>query len=544
MYKKFFKDNLQVRFDVISDLTSNHPLLYKTNKQAAAKLGISVRQVQRIKSQFDGSLDSLKHLNTLSNKHIKFSNTLLDDIIFTVRSWNRSLEDAGFNHLLYSHAYKKILDLFSISMSYTYFRNLCINNNITSSRICRNLTNNTFHLPSKVNQSLAHGFEWQADGTFDFTIISSNLSLCMHLIVDAASNTIISGFLDTQETTHGYLNAFKLAFEKYGIPMQAATDKRPSFSDNSLDDNRIVIMKEIFDDLGIALRLTSNPRSKNKVESKNFVVKDHIMKELALLNASTIEEANALLPDVIDKVNSYLSNQIDDDNNVLRDLPVDYDFDIKFSSQYQRTTQANCSISLDNIKYVAVNANTSKIVNYKRGAKITIYKNYKRELFVIRNNAKCMLIKATKENTSDFILENQKKIKRVITNDNYTVNFNKQKWHFINQDGVAQKFNKGDEVILYYKSVDGANTPLIAAINGANYKTCKGNVESDDKHEILTLTSHDSSVVINNNIYNFVDINRNIISFKDCEVYVTVKNNIPTAAIMNSKMYKMINASI
>lgn len=136
------------------------------------------------------------------------------------------------------------------------------------------------HLKSK--KKYKSGEEWQADGTFDFKLAGDETSYCAHVIVDRGSKLIIACYLDYQETTHGYLNCFKQAFEEYGYPQMITTNKRTSFENTSSGRDALTCLGKIFVSLDIAMRLTSNPRSKNSVEAKNAIIKTHVMSELAL----------------------------------------------------------------------------------------------------------------------------------------------------------------------------------------------------------------------------------------------------------------------
>lgn len=525
MMRKIIEKNLTKRHDIIKELVCESSQKYKTNSEAAVDLNLSIRQVQRLKKKFDGNMDSLKHKNSTYLKPKKFSTEIIEHILQLVRQWNHQLNRSNYSNLLYSHARYKIMDELNTSMSYTFFRNLLISNNILSSKIRRKPINNELHLESTANKEIKHGYEWQADGTFNVTLLNSKLNLCGHVIVDAASNAIISIFLDYQETNYGYLNAFKQAFEKYGIPKQVASDKRSAFSNNHGSEERNAVLARIFDDLDISSRLTSNPRSKNKVEGKNAVVKEHILKELVLLNASTLEKANGLLPALINKINSYLNNKFISTNSEIRPMPLNYDYSLNFSESNTRKILANCSISFNNKKYVLTNKNNNKILNLKKGTKVTIYSNYKNEEFVLYQNAKYQLTIATKENTNDLILENQKRELRTINSDSYTINWKKEVYHFINQDGTAQKFNPFDNVNFYFKYSKGRFTPIVAVINNKNHNIKKGYPVKKDLYTIESCVVKNNTIKIGNLLFRLVDENN---------TYIFVENN--TKVIIEKKI--------
>ena len=282
-------EDLEYRFEVIGKATKYQEY---TNKQAADALGLCVRQIIRLKNKFDGSMESLKHGN-YNNEHARrYSEELITKVVNLVQQLNQTLLDKGFKPINYHHALVNVLKTIKYDISYSSFVKMMHEHGILSHRsFATNLGNNAMHLPSASNQKVC-GEEWQADGTFKFRINENAEEYCVHLIVDNATNVMIAAFVDYEETTVGYLNAMKKGFEKYGIPLGFATDKRGTFYNLNSKEDRLTTVTRILDDLNVSSRVTSNPRSKNKVEYKNAIVKDWVMKEIALRNLSTIEEVN------------------------------------------------------------------------------------------------------------------------------------------------------------------------------------------------------------------------------------------------------------
>ena len=65
------------------------------------------------------------------------------------------------------------------------------------------------------------------------------LKSCLHLAADKATNTIVGGYFDKQETLNGYYHVLYQILIKYGIPYMFCTDNRTVFNYMSLNkDNR------------------------------------------------------------------------------------------------------------------------------------------------------------------------------------------------------------------------------------------------------------------------------------------------------------------
>lgn len=141
-----------------------------------------------------------------------------------VKALNIQLANKGLSSLNYKHALSKVRKELKLNISYSSFVKFMRDHKILSHRsFAIDLGENTMHLAS--GNKRACGEEWQADGTLKFTINGNPQEYCFHLIVDSASNIMIAGYVDYEETTNGYLHAMKHGFDTYGIPLGFATDK-------------------------------------------------------------------------------------------------------------------------------------------------------------------------------------------------------------------------------------------------------------------------------------------------------------------------------
>ncbi len=534
------------RFEVIKDLTSETPKIYKTNAIAAEKLDISIRQICRIKNNFDGTVNSLMHGNKGNSNHLIFDDETINKIIDYTRALNNKLQKEGISNYNYSYLRSKVFSQFGINISYTRLRQLMYDHNISSPRLHFKAHKSQMHLPCERNMRLKPGEEWQIDGTFEVYLSGGDISYCAHVIVDAATNVIIAIYLDYQETTNGYFNCLKQGFEQYGTPNRLASDRHPSFSNNSQEPKRHAAIAEICNKLNIQNRLTSNPRGKNKVESKNAVVKDSIMKDLILSGATTIEEANRILPTIINNINKHFGNSFALEQDTLhKPLSSNYNPEELFSKKEMRKISRNNTISLEKTTYILINPKTKTILKTKHSkniSKVTIYTMYNGQRFAKFKNVKYELVLATQENVVDIddynlIIEDRK-----ILRNKVNISFHKKQYYFINNDGSVAEFKHGTPVKLMYHTSGSKYYPQKANINNTIYIVKEGIPTIDDNtFEINTYITKDSLIRVNDLYYKLVNSNNVDITVKNNQqVQVELKNRIPQHGILSNKKFNLV----
>lgn len=128
---------------------------------------------------------------------------------------------------------------------------------------------------------------------------------CLHLSADEATNTIVGGYFDWQETLNGYYHVFEQILVNYGIPAKFKTDNRTVFNYMSLNKDKRTSDKDVLTQFGyackqfgIALETTSVSQAKGLIERDNGTFQDRLVNELRLNGITTIEEANKYLIEV------------------------------------------------------------------------------------------------------------------------------------------------------------------------------------------------------------------------------------------------------
>ena len=128
---------------------------------------------------------------------------------------------------------------------------------------------------------------------------------CLHLVIDKATNTIVGGYFDWQETLNGYYHVFHHILTNYGIPYKFLTDNRTIFNYMSLNPDKRTSEKDVLTQygyackgLGIDLKTTSVSQAKGLIERTNGTFQGRLVNELKLYGINTIKAANDYLINV------------------------------------------------------------------------------------------------------------------------------------------------------------------------------------------------------------------------------------------------------
>ena len=204
---------------------------------------------------------------------------------------------------------------------------------------------------------------------------------CLHLATDKATNYIVGGYFEWQETLKGYYNVFKQILENYGIPYQFKTDNRTVFNYNRLNEDKRTSDKDVLTQFGYACKqlgtsidTTSVSQAKGLIERDNETFQDRLISELRLNNISTIEGANEyLIKTFIPKFNKKFA--------------LDYK---KFESVYEKAPSA------EKINYTLAILTPRKIDNGNSiKFKNEYYQPYENnELKCFKPKTECLVIKA------------------------------------------------------------------------------------------------------------------------------------------------------
>lgn len=385
-------------FEVISNLVYNNG----NKRNAACKLGITIRQVNRLIIKFkDKGKKGFIHGNRGRIPKKAYDDSFHDKII--------NLYKTKYYNCNFSHFRDLLEDREGIDVSYNFIYETLTKEKIYSPRIRRatkrklkkqelllkkeNKNKSEKDIETMVSHllSLEDAHPRQEKPKYFGEVIEMDGSIhnwfgsekcCLHLAIDLCTGTTVGGYFQKQETLYGYYNVFKQILIKYGIPAQFKTDNRTVFNYENLNKEKRTPDKDVLTQfgyacksLGIDLITTSVSQAKGTVERANQTFQDRLVNELRIENICNIDEAN-----------SYLVNKF---------IP---DFNKKFAEDFKNFPSVfeTCPTK-EKINYTLAILSTRKIdnghsVKFKNKYYQPINKNFKLQCF--KSGTECLVINA------------------------------------------------------------------------------------------------------------------------------------------------------
>ena len=388
-----------------------------TQKEAALKLEISDRQVRRIIVKYKTiGEEAFIHKNAGKPSHNKkipndISNEIIDDYL-------NNYSDYGFTHFYEEQGYK-------YGISFSAMNTLFINNEIISPyaqhktvKLYNENMKNAIRDKS-ITESQEKLFEQRKQEQFEKHIRKSTLhysfgqevqmdaafwiwfgteETVLHLSLDKATNKVLSGYFDYEETTNAYLIVLMNMIINFGIPEKIKTDKRNSFSINNAKSSKsklnVTQFGRICEDLNINLVCNSNPLFKPNAERENGTFKRRLKAELKHEGITTIEEANEYLNNIfIPKMNKRFSYDINPKKNVMKENNyTENELNFIISIRHERTIDNASSIKYFNKYYMPIDEETGEVISFKSGTKCVVVNTYDNKLFGIINEKSYLLM--------------------------------------------------------------------------------------------------------------------------------------------------------
>jgi transposase len=139
---------------------------------------------------------------------------------------------------------------------------------------------------------------------------------CLMVMVDDATGKTMS-FMSEEETTEAAMRLLWSWIERHGVPVALYTDRRnvyiternPTLEEELSGKAPLTAFGAACKKLGIRIIPAYSPQAKGRVERKNGVFQDRLVKELKLLGIKTIEETNRMLDLFTEKLNERFAKE-------------------------------------------------------------------------------------------------------------------------------------------------------------------------------------------------------------------------------------------
>ncbi len=205
------------------------------------------------------------------------------------------------------------------------------------------------------NRRACYGELIQIDGC-DHRWFEERAPACTLLVyVDDASSRIMELSFTHSEATFTYFAATRAYLERHGKPVAFYSDKASVFRVNKPSatggDGHTQFSRALFE-LNIEGICANSSQAKGRVERTHLTLQDRLVKELRLRNISTMEAANAFMPEFIADYNARFAKVPRNSHNAHRPLRPDENLDLIFAWREPRCVSKSLTIQYDKMLYL------------------------------------------------------------------------------------------------------------------------------------------------------------------------------------------------
>ena len=321
--------NITMKTGVISLTREQHDRLDTINKanagfitvhEAAEKLGVSERQVQRLKKEVrDNGPAALIHKNTSRMP----ANAIAEEVkekILKIRK-KTGYRDANFNH------FQELLEVqHQISISYSALYRLLTGEGEKSPKKRRRFKKHRRRKRREQAGSLvqidASPFDWLGTG----------IMLSLHGTIDDATGQVTGLYLCKNECMLGYHEVMRRMIGVFGVPESIYADRHTIFRSPNADKAKAIDappdMKvnetqfgRAMSELKIKIIAARSPQAKGRIERLWETLQSRLPVEFAIRDINDIEAANAFLSSYIFAYNSEFAVEPEDVDSAF--LPLE-----------------------------------------------------------------------------------------------------------------------------------------------------------------------------------------------------------------------------
>lgn len=343
----------QEKLTVITDALSGK----LTKTQAALMLGISTRQVKRLKSRVrkEGALAVVHQLKgKQSNHHIEEG--IKEKAITVIKE-----KYADFKP---TFATEKLEENHAIHISYGTTRLWMIEKGLWKPRKQKKITHRSWR-PRKEYFGEMQQFDGSYHYWFEKRFVDQDgnpIEVCLLAAIDDATGNITKASFSANEGVIAVFTFWKKYVQEIGKPISVYLDKFSTYKINhkaAVDNSELLTQfQRAMQQLQIQLITAHSPEAKGRVEKLFGTLQDRLSKEMRLANINSPEAGNRFLKDVfIPKFNTKFAVVPTKEGNVHRPLlktekgnlthifsiqetrRVNFDFTIQFKNNWYQLTE-------------------------------------------------------------------------------------------------------------------------------------------------------------------------------------------------------------
>lgn len=230
----------------------------------------------------------------------------------------------------------------------------------------------------------------------------------LHMTLDDATGEILSGWFTPNESQLGYCYAFKIMFNKHGLPQAIYADRTTILWD-SKEDNQTQVAR-MLEELGIDLIYANTSQAKGKIEKMNETIQNRLLNDIKRFNIKNYEELNKWFNDFyIDYINNKFSYKPEEEDTEF--VPLDNtDLTTIMCLKEERIILTGNMISYNNNYYIPINDDGTDFIFYK-GTKVEVWQDvFDKKRIRIFKNKKIYNTRLIKGHRIDPVKRKQKRI--------------------------------------------------------------------------------------------------------------------------------------
>jgi transposase len=314
-----------------------------TMKRLSEELGVTLRQAKRIRKRYRQQ----GVLGLVSQKRGRPSNR---KISIDIRNEVLNLIQKHYTDFGPTLASEKLAEKHKICLSEETVRKWLIEAGLWQVK-----RRKTIRVYQRRQRRSRFGELLQGDGSpHDWFEGRAERCTLLQFVDDATGKTTAARFVPV-ETTEGYLEVLQEHLERCGRPLALYVDKHSTFRVNREEIKKgvgITHFGSVLKTLDIELICAHSPQAKGRVERKNGVFQDRLIKEMRLRNICSIEEGNAFLPEFLDEVNRRFGKEPAQPENAHRALRAQDDLKRIFARKDQRKLSKNLTFQHHGVLYM------------------------------------------------------------------------------------------------------------------------------------------------------------------------------------------------
>ena len=319
-----------------------------TGRQAAERLGISLRQVRRLIAKYrERGAPGLGH----GNRGRAASNRLDE----AVRARIRELAEEEYKDYNDSHFTEELAEQYGLEVSRSSVRRIRRDAGQKSPRKRRSPRHR-----SRRQRKEKAGMLLQTDGSRHDWLEGRGPWLTLIAYIDDATNQVSGATFRDEEDAAGYFLGLREICLTQGIPAAIYADQHTIFQSPTSPARRGTTLEQelagkepksqlgrLLDELGIELIAARSPQAKGRIERLWQTFQDRLVKALRKAGASNLEQANRVLVDFLPKYNARFGVPPTQSGTAYVPWPKEYRIEDFFCFKHTRTVTNDNTLPFD-----------------------------------------------------------------------------------------------------------------------------------------------------------------------------------------------------